>query len=48
MNLFFKKKQIKGYPKSFAKRLTWRIMLRMIISQHQHRPYHRGEYPEPR
>ena len=31
MNLFFKKKQIKGYPKSFAKRLTWRIMLRMII-----------------
>ena len=31
MNLFFKKKQIKGYPKSFAKRLTWRIMLRMTI-----------------
>ena len=31
MNLFFKKKPIKGYPKSFAKRLTWRIMLRMII-----------------
>ena len=31
MNLFFKKQQIKGYPKSFAKRLTWRIMLRMTI-----------------
>ena len=31
MNLFFKKKQIKGYPKSFAKHLTWRIMLRMTI-----------------
>jgi len=31
MNLFFKKKQIKGYPKSFAKRLTCRIMLRMTI-----------------
>ena len=31
MNLFFKKKPIKGYPKSFAKRLTWRIMLRMTI-----------------
>ena len=28
---FFKKKPITGYPKSFAKRLTWRIMLRMII-----------------
>ena len=31
MNLFFKKKPITGYPKSFAKRLTWRIMLRMTI-----------------
>ena len=31
MNLFFKKKPTTGYPKSFAKRLTWRIMLRMII-----------------
>ena len=28
---FFKKKPITGYPRSFAKRLTWRIMLRMII-----------------
>jgi sigma-B regulation protein RsbU (phosphoserine phosphatase) len=28
---FFKKKPITGYPKSFAKRLTWRIMLRMIL-----------------
>ena len=28
---FFKKKPITGYPKSFARRLTWRIMLRMII-----------------
>lgn len=28
---FFKKKPIIGYPHSFAKRLTWRIMLRMII-----------------
>ena len=28
---FFKKKPITGYPKSFAKRLTWRIMLRMMI-----------------
>ena len=28
---FLKKKPITGYPKSFAKRLTWRIMLRMII-----------------
>ncbi len=31
MLLFFKKKPITGYPRSFAKRLTWRIMLRMII-----------------
>ena len=31
MKLFFKKKPITGYPKSFAKRLTWRIMLRVII-----------------
>ena len=31
MNLFFKKKPTTGYPKSFAKRLTWRIMLRMTI-----------------
>ena len=31
MNLFFKKKPTTDYPKSFAKRLTWRIMLRMII-----------------
>ena len=31
MKLFFKKKAITGYPRSFAKRLTWRIMLRMII-----------------
>ena len=28
---FFKKKPITGYPRSFAKRLTWRIMLRMIL-----------------
>ncbi len=28
---FFKKKPISGYPRSFAKRLTWRIMLRMIL-----------------
>ena len=28
---FLKKKPTTGYPKSFAKRLTWRIMLRMII-----------------
>ena len=28
---FLKKKPITGYAKSFAKRLTWRIMLRMII-----------------
>ena len=28
---FFKKKPTTGYPKSFAKRLTWRIMLRMTI-----------------
>ena len=28
---FFKKKPTIGYPKSFAKQLTWRIMLRMII-----------------
>ena len=28
---FLKKKPITGYPRSFAKRLTWRIMLRMII-----------------
>ncbi len=27
----FKKKQKSGYPRSFAKRLTWRIMLRMLI-----------------
>ena len=31
MNLFFKKKPTTDYPKSFAKRLTWRIMLRMTI-----------------
>ena len=28
---FFKKKPTTGYPKSFARRLTWRIMLRMIL-----------------
>ncbi len=28
---FFKKKPITGYPKSFARRLTWRIMLRMFL-----------------
>lgn len=28
---FFKKKPITGYPRSFARRLTWRIMLRMIL-----------------
>ena len=28
---FFKKKPKSGYPHSFAKRLTWRIMLRMLI-----------------
>ena len=28
---FFKKKTKSGYPRSFAKRLTWRIMLRMLI-----------------
>ena len=28
---FFKKKPITGYPRSFAKRLTWRIMLRMFL-----------------
>ena len=28
---FFKKKTITGYPKSFAKQLIWRIMLRMLI-----------------
>ena len=28
---FFKKKPKSGYPRSFAKRLTWRIMLRMIL-----------------
>ncbi len=28
---FFKKKPITGYPKSFAKQLIWRIMLRMLI-----------------
>ena len=28
---FLKKKPTTGYPKSFAKRLTWRIMLRIII-----------------
>ena len=27
----FKKKQKSAYPRSFAKRLTWRIMLRMLI-----------------
>ena len=27
----FKKKQKSAYPHSFAKRLTWRIMLRMLI-----------------
>ena len=31
MRPFFKKKQTNAYPRSFAKRLTWRIMLRMII-----------------
>ena len=31
MRPFFKKKPINAYPRSFAKRLTWRIMLRMII-----------------
>ena len=31
MKLFFKKKNVTGYPRSFAKRLTWRIMLRMIL-----------------
>ena len=31
MRPFFKKKTINAYPRSFAKRLTWRIMLRMII-----------------
>ena len=31
MKPFFKKKQTNAYPRSFAKRLTWRIMLRMII-----------------
>lgn len=28
---FFKKKEKTGYPRSFAKRLTWRIMLRLLI-----------------
>ena len=28
---FFKKKKFIGYPRSFAIRLTWRIMLRMIL-----------------
>ena len=28
---FFKKKTTTGYPKSFAKQLIWRIMLRMVI-----------------
>ena len=28
---FFKKKPTTGYPKSFARRLTWRIMLRMFL-----------------
>ena len=28
---FLKKKPTTGYPKSFAKRLTWRIMLRMFL-----------------
>ena len=27
----FKKKPKSGYPRSFAKRLTWRIMLRMVL-----------------
>ena len=27
----FKKKQKTAYPHSFAKRLTWRIMLRMLL-----------------
>ena len=27
----FRKKQKSGYPRSFAKRLTWRIMLRLLI-----------------
>ena len=31
MLFIFKKKQKTGYPRSFAKRLTWRIMLRMLI-----------------
>ena len=31
MQPFYKKKTITGYPRSFAKRLTWRIMLRMIL-----------------
>ena len=28
---FFKKKHKSGYPRSFAKRLTWRIMLTLFI-----------------
>ena len=28
---FLKKRPITGYPKSFARRLTWRIMLRMFL-----------------
>ena len=32
MNIFFwKKKNQKPYPRSFAKRLTWRIMLTLFI-----------------
>ena len=31
MLTFFKKKPITSYPRSFAKRLTWRIMLRMFL-----------------
>ena len=31
MNWPFKKKAETGYPKSFAKRLTWRIMLTLLI-----------------
>ena len=31
MQLFFKNKTITGYSRSFAKRLTWRIMIRMFL-----------------
>ena len=31
MNIFFWKKNQKPYPRSFAKRLTWRIMLTLFI-----------------